>query len=245
MTVQSVKAGFFLALAVLLAAGPAGCRREQAASTSAGGGARARALIYGRGNDSRTLDPFMADEGETTLLIDNLYEPLVRFAVDSTDIDPSLATDWSVSEDQLTWTFTLRAGVTFHNGDPLTAEDVRFTLDRLVSDDNEYRFGQVSPYAYLYDDFDTVTALDERHVQVTLKRPSAVVLANLAMFPASIVSKRAVLAGGGQVRGRCGAAAGLQRRTGATLAISLGFILVNLLVDVTYALIDPRIRRSG
>ncbi|MFQ5413064.1 MAG: ABC transporter substrate-binding protein [Phycisphaerae bacterium] len=182
-----------LCLVTATAAADTSCRSNDGDATSPHRAGRAQTLIYGRGNDSRTLDPFMADEGETTLLIDNLYEPLVEFAADSTDVLPCLATAWTVSEDQRTWTFTLRDGVVFHNGDPLTPEDVRFTLDRLFNDDNAYRFGQNSPYAYLYEDFDGVRVVDGRRVAVTLNHPSAVCLANLAMFPASIVSKRAVI----------------------------------------------------
>ena len=61
-----------------------------------------------------------------------LYEGLVRWKPGTTDIEPGLATTWSVSADGLRWTFHLRGHVAFHDGTPLDAAAVVFSFDRLL-----------------------------------------------------------------------------------------------------------------
>ena len=61
------------------------------------------------------------------------YDTLVQFTAGETTVTPRVAESWSVSDDGLEYTFNLRNDVTFHDGSPLTAEDVKFTLDRLQS----------------------------------------------------------------------------------------------------------------
>lgn len=100
------------------------------------------------------------------LLLDNVYETLVTVDVESGEIVPSLATDWQVSEDGLTYTFTLAEGVTFSNGAELTAEDVVFSLERVTSD-----AWTVSLKSQL-DAMTGAEATDEHTVEVTLEHPS-------------------------------------------------------------------------
>ena len=80
----------------------------------------------------------------------NIYEGLVKYAPDSTDILPCLAKSWEISEDGLTYTFKLQEGVLFHDGTPFNAEAVKFNIDRqlppLVTEDMGYAgfvFGSV------------------------------------------------------------------------------------------------------
>ncbi|MBI2479957.1 MAG: ABC transporter substrate-binding protein, partial [Planctomycetia bacterium] len=88
-------------------------------------------LIYGRGEDSKTLDPINAETGESVKVILNLYDTLVAFADETMELEPSLANSWETSEDGLTWSFHLRDGVRFHDGTPVDAEAVIFSLNRL------------------------------------------------------------------------------------------------------------------
>ena len=69
----------------------------------------------------------------------NLYDSLV-FPTASGMIVPDLATSWNVSANSMTYTFTLRSGVTFHNGDQLTAQDVVFSMDRLLNLSQGYSY---------------------------------------------------------------------------------------------------------
>ena len=89
-----------------------------------------RTLVFGRGGDSVGLDPALETDGESFKVCDNIYETLVTFVPERTDLAPGLATSWQASEDGLTWTFHLREGVVFHDGMPFNADAVVFSLAR-------------------------------------------------------------------------------------------------------------------
>ena len=76
-------------------------------------------------------------------------EPLVKFDVDM-NLVPCLATDWSFSDDALTLTFQLREGVTWHDGEPFTAADVKYTFDWVLDPAN------AAPNRGLYADVDKI-----------------------------------------------------------------------------------------
>jgi ABC-type transport system substrate-binding protein len=149
-------------------------------------------LIYGRGEDTKTLDPINAETGESVKLLVNLYDTIVAFADDSMEIEPSLATSWETSEDGLTWTFFLREGVRFHDGTPFNADAVVFSMNRLLQVDNPNVSDPARPYMPSYQIIDEVSAVSPLSVMFRLREPSAVFLNNLAMFPAGIVSPAAV-----------------------------------------------------
>lgn len=75
-------------------------------------------------------DPVLALDGAGPLIARQVFDTLVAYREDSTDVEPALATRWTVSRDGLTWTFVLRDGVRFHDGTPLTAADVVASFDR-------------------------------------------------------------------------------------------------------------------
>src|SRR2546426_398292 len=102
-----------------------------------------------------------SDEASSAALV-NLYDSLV-FPTSSGTIQKDLATAWTVSTDGLTYTFTIRQGVAFHNGDVLTASDVVYSLNRLIS------VGQ--GYSYLFSPYvSTVTAPSSNTVVIQLKK---------------------------------------------------------------------------
>ncbi|WP_066640830.1 ABC transporter substrate-binding protein [Serinicoccus hydrothermalis] len=100
------------------------------------------------------------------LLLDNVYETLVTVDVETGEIVPALATEWEVSEDRTTYTFTLEDGVTFSDGSEFTAEDAAFSLDRVSSD-----AWTISLKSQL-DVVESVEAVDDTTLEVTLSRPS-------------------------------------------------------------------------
>lgn len=104
------------------------------------------------------------------VLLYNVYETLVRLQADGS-IAPLLAESWEISEDGLTYTFNLRDGVSFHNGDPLTADDVVFSINNVVAN-------EAHPFTTTYAPISAVTAVDDSTVEVTLEQPSA----NLLFF---------------------------------------------------------------
>lgn len=149
-------------------------------------------LVYGRGSESDQLDPIHVDTGESVKVIVNIYDTLISYADDSTQLAPCLATSWQASEDGLTWTFQLRENVKFHDGTPLDAEAVVFTFERMIVPNHPDAHDPKIPYAPAYSVIESVKAVGPTTVEFRLKEPSAVFEANLAMFSASIISPTAV-----------------------------------------------------
>ncbi len=178
-----------LVLALVFAVAATGC-------TPAGGG---DILVYGRGADSVSLDPINVTDGESLKVTHQIYDTLVEYKPDSTEVEPALATEWSTSPDGLVWTFKLREGVKFHDGTPFNAEAVKFNFDRWMFTDNPHRYdGEFAYYAYMFGGFDdksvieSVEVVDEYTVRFTLREPLAPFLQNLAMTPFGIASPEAI-----------------------------------------------------
>lgn len=141
-----------------------------------------KTLIFGRGGDSITLDPSQVLDGESAKVCDMIYDTLVQYREDTTDIEPSLAVAWDNSSDGLTWTFYLRQDVEFHDGSPLNANTVVFSLTRPNLQTSSF-----------YDEFiNQIIAIDELTVQIQLKTPFAPYLSLMASTENAIVSQAAV-----------------------------------------------------
>lgn len=117
------------------------------------------------------FDPACVIDSASCEVIVNLYDSLVYPDLDGT-ILKGVAADYSVSEDGLAYTFTLKDGVKFHDGSEMTAQDVVFSYQRLIT------IGQ--GYAYLFQNHvDTVEAPDDKTVVITLTEPFAPFLSML------------------------------------------------------------------
>lgn len=120
------------------------------------------------------LDPHIVTAFASFQIVNGtIYEALTRVTPDLS-IEPGLAESWEVSDDGLTYTFTLRDGVTFHDGSAMTAEDVVASIERVKSAD----IG--SPLASRVAAVASATAVDEKTVAITLSEPSAPFLTQLA-----------------------------------------------------------------
>lgn len=129
-------------------------------------------IIVAETNAPNTFDPIAHSNINNWYVWQLSYEALIEVAPDGS-ISPLLATDWSVDDSGLVYTFTLRDGVTFHNGQPLEADDVVYTFERLQSDG--------IPYAKLrFPALESVTALDDRTVQFTLNQLDSSFMLNMA-----------------------------------------------------------------
>lgn len=117
-----------------------------------------------------TVDPHNLSLNSDIMLSRQVYEPLYWINDEGEEI-PMLATEYSVSEDGLTWTFQLREGVTFQNGDPLTAQDVVYSYERCF--DNAYMQEKVEA-------IDSVTAPDDSTVEMHLKYPFSPLMEKIA-----------------------------------------------------------------
>jgi peptide/nickel transport system substrate-binding protein len=111
----------------------------------------------------------------------NVFEGLTRFAPDGSVL-PALAESWLVAPDGLSWEFTLREGVTFHDGTAFTAEDVVFSFDRAMAE------GSLNAQKQLFAGINEVTAIDDVTVEIGLDAPKGSLLDNLAWGDAVIVS---------------------------------------------------------
>jgi peptide/nickel transport system substrate-binding protein len=155
-----------------------------AAAAFAFGGANAFTLTVGMTQDIGTLDPHGVNDLYSSQVRRQVYDTLVEQAEDF-EFQPGLAERWTQIDD-LTWEFALRPGVTFHNGDTLTASDVKFTLDRLRDP------ATASPSAFLVGFIDEVEVVDELTVRVVTEYPFAPIVAHLSHTSTSILNERAV-----------------------------------------------------
>jgi len=130
------------------------------------------------------IDPAVGRDLSSSIALVNLYDSLV-YPDSEGNPQPHVATRWEVSEDGLIWTFYLRDDVLFHNGDPLTAEDVKFSMDRLLT------IGE--GYAYLFlDRVEATEVVDPHTVQFRLSKPFGPFLSTL--YRLYILNKNQVLA---------------------------------------------------
>lgn len=109
-----------------------------------------------------------AGQGINEAFNGNVYEALFRLNDDGS-VSPSLVKDYTVSEDGLTYTFTLQPGVTFHSGDPLTSADVKWSIERVTSPDSKSsRKNSLKPIASIEtpDDATVVIKLSSRSISL-------------------------------------------------------------------------------
>ena len=139
-------------------------------------------LRVGMQTDPVGLDPHTTNATATRNMLENVYDTLVMFD-SSLQIVPGLAESWEASEDGLTWTFSLRPGVTFHNGDPLKASDVAFSVNRIK--DPEVASPRSGDFAVV----ESVAAPDDRTVVITLAEPFSPLLSKLAQSLNVVVSE--------------------------------------------------------
>ncbi|WP_038841086.1 ABC transporter substrate-binding protein [Salinispora arenicola] len=172
-------AGVALALTLGLLAGcSAGEGVDVDGSGQSGAGGVLTVAISGEPDQ---LDPHRTSAYHSFQVLENVYDTLVEPDANLA-MKPALATEWSTSEDQLTWTFTLRKGVTFTDGSPLTAEDVVYSYTRIIDEklNAAYRFSTV----------ESVTAPDPGTVVVTLTAPTPNLLASLGGFKGVAIVKK-------------------------------------------------------
>ncbi|MBI4590420.1 MAG: hypothetical protein HY725_16445 [Candidatus Rokubacteria bacterium] len=166
------------------------------------GGQPGRELRVGVREIPAIPDPATALDGPTALIARQVFDTLVQYRDGSSEIEPGLAVRWSPSRDGLTWTFTLREGVKFHDGAALTAEHVVTSLERQMSRDHPLHPNPAAVWPRLLRGLPGVVkevrALDPKTVQVRLVLPYAPLLTVLAHPAFSVIA--AVAEEGGTTR---------------------------------------------
>jgi peptide/nickel transport system substrate-binding protein len=158
---------------------PTGARIFAQDATPETGADGAGTLVVGKPEEAVGLDPAMVTASASHELIFQVYEPLVRFDENGEPYGV-LAESWEMPDDT-TYVFTLREGVTFHNGQPLTAEDVKFTFERIKDPETS------SPWTSQLDPVDSIEATDERTVTFNLRESFGPFLATMSLSYGSIV----------------------------------------------------------
>ena len=147
--------------------------------------------------DFPSFDPDVAVAYEDWIVVNQIYNALYQFDKDG-NMYPDLAADFpEISEDGLTYVIPIKKGVKFHNGAELTAEDVKYSLERsLIPEVKSWGPRFMNNVAGAQDVLDAKTTdlagikvLDEYTVQITLQSPQAVFINNLAVGPSLIVNK--------------------------------------------------------
>lgn len=138
-------------------------------------------LIIAQRADVKTLDPQKSIDTISNKVINLMFESLLTLDENLTVV-PQLATSWE-QVDNLNTVFHLRKDVTFHNGEPLTSEDVVFSLNRARSS---------AQVGYNFTPIIDIKAIDKYTVQVTTDKPFGAILKYLSSVGGSIVSKKAV-----------------------------------------------------
>jgi peptide/nickel transport system substrate-binding protein len=138
-------------------------------------------VIYAEvGSDVRILNPILQSDTVSGAITDRVFDALVQGDPKTGTPIPSLAESWTISPDGLVFTFKLRGGVKFHDGKPMTAEDVKFTLDILKTDKvKTVRTGDVEKVK-------SVEVVDPQTLTITLSEvfcPFLDALRNLGILP--------------------------------------------------------------
>lgn len=144
---------------------------------------RGGTITVGRPDEPLTLDPFIPSDNGSIYAIAQICEPLVSADKDGTGLVPGVAKSWTKSANGLAYTFKLRDGLKFSDGKPVTADDVKFSLSKVMAPSAAYGFA-FAPVA-------SVDAVDSKTVKITLKQPYTPILSALSLFSASVVEKAA------------------------------------------------------
>lgn len=142
-------------------------------------------FTYVCGTEPTTLDPHLVNDNATARISCQIYETLVYRDTDSA-IQPGLAESWTTSEDGTVWTFKLREGVKFHDGETFNAEAVKFNIERLQDP------ATASPKASLVDMVKSVDVIDEYTVAFTLTEASSVFLAQISSYTTGMLSPKSL-----------------------------------------------------
>ena len=168
-TSQRLKVALFLCL---------GAAASPARAVTRGG-----TLTYGRYADSLFLDPVLNEANVDIWILSNLYDTLLLPTDDGKGVQPGLASAYSVAPDGLSVTLTLRDGTQFSDGSPITADDVKWSLDRA-------RDPKEGTWTFIDESIASVDIKNPTTVVLTLKHPDPAIIAGLSVFNNAVMPKK-------------------------------------------------------
>lgn len=171
---------YLLVVFILIASLITGCGGT---TDNAGGapGAQTIDTVYYAYNSTPVinLDPSVAFSNEV-IVLNNVYETLLKYDPISKNFEKVLAEDYKVSDDQLTWTFTLRKGVKFHDGTDFNAEAVKYSVERTKD--------IAKGASFIWDVVDSVNIVDDYTVEFKLNNPAPLNLVAACPYGAFMIS---------------------------------------------------------
>ena len=138
-------------------------------------------VVIDRVADSQSMDKTTVFDNESIWVFEQIMEPLYTVSKDGKTVVPWLATSYTLSPDKMTYTFTLRKGVKFSNGQPMTSADVKFSIDAARVEDQGWGFIDVA--------IKNIETPDPGTVVIHTKYPWSPFLADIALFANGIIPK--------------------------------------------------------
>jgi len=163
-----------LALVTAAALALSACGGGDKVDTGSGSGGGKNILVAAVSAQPDKFDPHTTSAYPSFQVLENVYDTLVVPNADDLTMEPSLATKWETSADNLTWTFTLRDGVKFHDGSDFDSADVAYSYNRIIKEklSNSYRFANVK----------SIETPDPKTVVLHLSKPTPNLLALIGAF---------------------------------------------------------------
>ncbi len=151
-------------------------------------------------DDVSTLDPAIGYDWQNWSMIKSIFDGLMDYKPGTTELEKDLAQDYTISEDGTLYTFTLKKGITFHNGREVKAEDVKYSIERTINPKTQSPgagfYGSIAGFEDFSSgktaDLEGIKVLDDYKVSFQLSRPDATFLHVLAINFSSVVPKEAV-----------------------------------------------------
>ena len=203
---------FVLLLVALFALAAAGCGGGGGGATgtsaSTGGGGQGGTLVFASAADPVALDGILVSDGESSRVIEQIFETLIDLKPGTTDLEPGLAESWEANADGTQYTFHLRQGVKFQDGTDFNADAVCFNFNRWYNFKGSFQNPSATYYWQVifggfktYDPnsgapkgslYKSCEATDANTAVITLTKPSSSFLAGLTLTPFSIGSPTAL-----------------------------------------------------
>jgi peptide/nickel transport system substrate-binding protein len=173
-------------IAVSALAALTGCGGSSGSGAGSGSGGAASGapvkggdLVIARSQDSQSMNNTTVFDNESIWVFEQIFQTLYTVTPNGKGVQPMLATSYKVSDDKKTYTFTLRSGVKFSTGQPMTSADVKFSIDQARA--------AAKGWGYIDTAIKSVDAPSPSTVVINLKYPWAPLLADLSLFSNGIV----------------------------------------------------------